>query len=164
MSWTPATSIRTRAAHPSTPCVWATSGVCESRPGREHRELIDPSQFHRRGPGSSPRSVRLFSRRSTPLSPLFSTFAHHSSKDRADARAHPCKRKWAYSAQFWGNVTPFRINTCKSVSKQRTSTSFRMNTYEKTPGGGTSSLPPLLSSLSPPLMPLLAGGALSGVN
>jgi hypothetical protein len=29
------------------------------------------------------------------------------------------------------NVSPFKINTCKSVSKQRTLTIFRMNTYEK---------------------------------
>jgi hypothetical protein len=28
-------------------------------------------------------------------------------------------------------ATPFRINTCKSASKQRTLTSFRMNTYKK---------------------------------
>jgi hypothetical protein len=28
-------------------------------------------------------------------------------------------------------VNPFRINTCKSVSKQRTLTTFRINTYEK---------------------------------
>ena len=28
-------------------------------------------------------------------------------------------------------LTPFRINTCKSVSKQRTLTCFRINTYEK---------------------------------
>ena len=40
------------------------------------------------------------------------------------------------SAQFWCNVTPFRINTCKSVSKQRTLTPFRMNTYEKQRVGG----------------------------
>src|ERR1700730_6327321 len=32
-------------------------------------------------------------------------------------------------------ITPFRINTCKSVSKQRTLTFFRINTYEK-PGEG----------------------------
>ena len=32
----------------------------------------------------------------------------------------------------------FRINTCKSVSKQTTLTSFRINTCEKTGGGGTS--------------------------
>src|SRR6266481_1506519 len=30
----------------------------------------------------------------------------------------------------------FRINTCKSVSKQMTLTPFRMNTYEKQGGGG----------------------------
>jgi hypothetical protein len=34
-------------------------------------------------------------------------------------------------AQFLCNVSPFRMNTCKSVSKQRTLTAFRMNTYEK---------------------------------
>src|SRR5216683_7134687 len=39
-------------------------------------------------------------------------------------------------AQFWCNVSPFRMNTCKSVSKQRTLTPFRMNTYEKQGGGG----------------------------
>src|SRR5260370_10424345 len=37
----------------------------------------------------------------------------------------------AHFAQFWCNVSPFRMNTCKSVSKQRTLTPFRMNTYEK---------------------------------
>jgi hypothetical protein len=31
-------------------------------------------------------------------------------------------------------ISPFRINTCKSVSKQRTLSTFRMNTCEK-PGG-----------------------------
>jgi len=35
-----------------------------------------------------------------------------------------------FSAQFWCNVSPFRINTSKSVSKQMTLTTFRMNTYE----------------------------------
>ena len=33
------------------------------------------------------------------------------------------------------SITPFRINTCKSVSKQRISSSFRINTYEKPRGG-----------------------------
>src|ERR1700716_647235 len=32
-------------------------------------------------------------------------------------------------------VTAFRINTCKSVSKQRTLSIFRINTYAKTGGG-----------------------------
>src|SRR6266849_8434232 len=34
-------------------------------------------------------------------------------------------------------LTTFRINTCKSVSKQTTLTTFRMNTYEKPGEGGT---------------------------
>ena len=33
-------------------------------------------------------------------------------------------------------VTPFRINTCESVSKQKTLTIFRMNTYAKQGEGG----------------------------
>src|ERR1700730_3295612 len=37
-------------------------------------------------------------------------------------------------AQSWCNINTFRINTCKTVSKQTTLTSFRINTYEK-PGG-----------------------------
>src|SRR6266851_6499873 len=36
---------------------------------------------------------------------------------------------------------PFRMNTCESVSKQRTLTTFRINTYEKQGEGGPS-LPP----------------------
>ena len=42
----------------------------------------------------------------------------------------------SHFAQFWCNVTQFRINTCKTVSKQTTLTSFRINTYEKTRGWG----------------------------
>jgi len=34
------------------------------------------------------------------------------------------------------SITSFRINTCKSVSKQRTLTTFRINTYEKRGEGG----------------------------
>src|SRR5229473_960086 len=34
-------------------------------------------------------------------------------------------------ARFWHHLSPFRINTSKSVSKQRTLSIFRMNTYEK---------------------------------
>src|SRR5713226_10497776 len=33
---------------------------------------------------------------------------------------------------------PFRMNTCESVSKQRTLTTFRINTYEKQGGRGVS--------------------------
>src|SRR5260370_13096148 len=42
-------------------------------------------------------------------------------------------------AQFWCNLSPFRMNTCKSVSKQTTLSPFRMNTYKKHRGGGGSS-------------------------
>ena len=38
----------------------------------------------------------------------------------------------------------FRINTCTSVSKQRTLSPFRMNTYAKPPGG-EGALPPVCS-------------------
>src|SRR5713101_7510598 len=34
-------------------------------------------------------------------------------------------------ARFWHHLSPFKINTSKSVSKQRTLSIFRMNTYEK---------------------------------
>src|SRR6266849_301339 len=51
-------------------------------------------------------------------------------------RMNSCHGKPPF-AQFWCNVSPFRINTCKSASKQTTLTPFRMNTYEKTGGGGT---------------------------
>jgi hypothetical protein len=95
MSWTPANSIGTRAAHPS-----------RIRVLSENRESTDPSHSHRKGPVSSPRSVRLFSRHSTPLSPFFSTFAHRLRAERGDARAHSRKWKWTYSAQFWCNLSP----------------------------------------------------------
>ncbi len=47
-------------------------------------------------------------------------------------RLSPDTYKGAHFAQFWCNLTPFRINTCKSVSKQTTLSPFRINTYEKT--------------------------------
>ena len=39
-------------------------------------------------------------------------------------------------AQFWCNINTFRINTCKSVSKQMTLSGFRINTCEKAGGRG----------------------------
>ncbi len=38
--------------------------------------------------------------------------------------------------QFRSPLTPFRINTCKSVTKQMTLSTCTINTYEKTGGGG----------------------------
>src|SRR5229473_1269653 len=100
MSWMPAVSIRTRAAH--TPRMPVTS---------EHRESTDLSRSYRAGSDfvgeeSSPGSVRLSSRRKIPLSPLSRNFAHRLGVHSADARAHSRKRKWAYFAQFWCNPSP----------------------------------------------------------
>jgi hypothetical protein len=49
----------------------------------------------------------------------------------------PDAKKHTRIAQFWCSLNTFGINTCKSVSRQTTSSPFRMNTYEK-PGGGVS--------------------------
>src|SRR2546427_8513285 len=54
-----------------------------------------------------------------------------------------CRAK-PHFAQFWCNISPFRINTCKSVSKQTTLSTFRINTYEKTGGGAIPSYHPIL--------------------
>jgi hypothetical protein len=100
MSWMPAASIRTRAAHTSRMPVPS-----------EQREWTNLSRSYRVGSGlvgeaSSPGSVRLFSRRKIPLSPFSSNFAHRLGVHSADARAHSRKRKWAYFAQFWCNPSP----------------------------------------------------------
>jgi len=89
-----------RAAHPS-----------KMRVLTEHRESTYASQSYREGSDllgkdSSRGSVRLFSRPRIPLSPFFSAFAHRLRADCEDARAHSRKRKWAYSAQFWCNLSP----------------------------------------------------------
>ena len=44
------------------------------------------------------------------------------------------------------SLSTFKINTCKSVSKQRTLSSSRMNTYEKTGRGGHRDFVPCLFS------------------
>ncbi len=100
MSWMPAASIRTRAAH--TPRMPVPS---------EHREWTDLCRSYRVrsdfvGEESSPGSVRLSSRRKIPLSPFSSNFAHRLGVHSADARSHSRKRKWAYFAQFWCNPSP----------------------------------------------------------
>src|SRR6266850_6445401 len=43
---------------------------------------------------------------------------------------------YSYSLAEQPCIKLFRINTCKSLSKQTTLTTFRMNTYEKCGGGG----------------------------
>jgi len=56
-----------------------------------------------------------------------------------------CLAKARSNTETTAALTTFRINTCKSVSKQSTLTTFRMNTYRKRGEGGT----PIPVSLSP---------------
>src|SRR5712664_1447952 len=100
MSWMPAASIRTRAAHTSRVPVPS-----------EHREWTNLSRSYRVGSDfvgeqSSPGSVRLSCRRKIPLSPFSNNFAHRLGVHSADARSHSRKRKWACFAQFWCNLSP----------------------------------------------------------
>src|SRR5260370_29784125 len=89
MSWTPATSIGMRAAHPSRIRVLSEhrewTGLC-----RSHPEASDPVGK------DSPRFAYFFSCRSTPLTPFFTVFAHPLRPDRGDARTHSRKWKWAF--------------------------------------------------------------------
>ncbi len=159
MSWTPANSTGTRVAHAS-----------RIRVLSEDRESGDPSQSRRKGPGSSPRSVRLFSHRSTPLSPFFSTFGHRFRKDRGDARAHSHKWKWAFFCTVLVQSKSFRCNTSEPPSKcckQRTcatSKFFTCNIYKNT---GVLLLALILNPLRSSLVtrhPLFPGGGHLGVN
>ena len=78
-------------------------------------------------------------------SPLFATLTHslsrksfacHSYANTGDGGVTPPKFVSGFDAPLQA-LNTFRINTCKSVSKQTSLTSFRINTYEKTEGGGT---------------------------
>src|SRR5260370_18359109 len=75
------------------------------------------------------------------------SFPCHSYENTRDGGVTPPPKSFSplvYSERLWQRatrpsplaLTPFRINTCKSVSKQTTLTSFRINTYEKHPGRG----------------------------
>src|SRR5713226_7587099 len=71
--------------------------------------------------------------RAKPDPPDLSTCAQCASIDSAIRYRSRDAKRHAYK--------PFRMNTCESVSKQRTLTTFRINTYEKQGEGGPS-LPP----------------------
>ncbi len=82
-----------------------------------------------------------------PVSPLPATLTHsvsrksfpcHSYANTRDRGATPPLKSFSPLATRHSPLalTPFRINTCKSVSKQRALTPFRINTYEKHRGGG----------------------------
>ena len=83
------------------------------------------------------------------VSPLPATLTHsvsrksfpcHSYANTRDRGATPPLKSFSPLATRHSPLalTPFRINTCKSVSKQRTLTPFRINTYEKRGEGGSS--------------------------
>jgi hypothetical protein len=99
MNWTPVTSFGSHAAQSS-----------RMRFLRKHPESTDLSRSYRVGSGlvrenSSRGSVRLFSRCKISLSPLPAT-SRTVRADREEAGGHFRKRKWAYSAQFWCNLSP----------------------------------------------------------
>src|SRR5260370_30729885 len=74
-------------------------------------------------PGLATQPRQLFSV-PLPAPSLFTLFTIQNSSDLSPAMQNATP------------VSPFRMNTCKSVSKQRTLTTFRMNTYEKHGEGG----------------------------
>src|SRR5579859_7128418 len=92
-------------------------------------------------------SCAFFSR----LDPLFSiACALFDQNTRGGIPSHASVRTISVSSMsLWQNqsyrspLTTFRINTCKSVSKQSTLTPFRMNTYEKRGEGVPPSRVPL---------------------
>jgi hypothetical protein len=164
MSWTPANSIGTRAAHPSTIRVLT-----------EHRESTGLFRFYREGfdlveKDPSPGYDRLFTCRSTSLSPFLSTFAHRLRAEREDARAHFRKWKWTDSAQFWCNVSPLdatllRPLLCVANKELAQYLSFLDATLTKNIGGlGCPHSYLLFDRHSSRTIPPLPGGAQLGVN
>ena len=136
MNWTPATSIDPRDANPLTMCSLGYDR--ESNGLRSHRECSACLNLV----GGLPikdflfGSVHLLSWCSTSINPCFSVVAQRFCRNRRDSRAQFPNQKTAIFAQFWCSINPLRINTCKSVSKQTTSTLFGINTYEKHRGVG----------------------------
>ena len=81
------------------------------------------------------------------VSPFLATLTHsvsrksfpcHSYANTRDRGVTPPPKSFSPLATRHSplDLTPFRINTCKSVSKQTTLTIFRMNTYKKQGEGG----------------------------
>jgi hypothetical protein len=92
----------------------------------------------------APVPAQISTLRPRPCTPPRRRFPAHSRPSDAPSGAS----KGAHSAKGCestdtSTLTTFRINTCKSVSKQSTLTTFRMNTYKKMGGGGTGASPNL---------------------
>jgi len=112
------------------------------------RPQLDPSP---RSPQTlSPSSTDFLPRanpRGTPISavsPLSTAFTPNRSLTPLSTAftqntlvvASACRTFQRHTRVLLPAITTFRMNTCKSVSKQRTLTPFRMNTYAKTGGEG----------------------------
>src|SRR5260370_9144302 len=161
MSWTPATSIRPRAAHLSRMPILS-----------KHRESTDLFRcycegFDLAGKDPSPRYVRLLTCRSTPLSLFFSPFANRLRADRGDSRTLFCKRKCVHSAQFWRNVSPLDATLlgpllCVANKALADHLSSLHSTLTRNIGGGGSSLLLYFLTYLPPL--ILSPQALSAAN
>src|SRR6266851_741534 len=104
--------------------------ACSPQSAREARSphvdfcaVCPGTPISRLAPGLATQPRQLFSV-PLPARSLFTLFTIQNSSDLDPAMQNATP------------VSPFRMNTCKSVSKQRTLTTFRMNTYEKPRGGG----------------------------
>src|SRR5712692_6344877 len=91
-------------------------------------------------PSPSTRSLRPFPNSASPQRPprLFTLLApifEGSLEGRGTFLTRICLARGCKNTET-ATLTTFRINTCKSVSKQRTLTTFRINTCEKQGGGG----------------------------
>src|SRR5258708_11754454 len=85
--------------------------------------------------------VRIYALTAGALSRFFFSELRSSPRREASpAHTAPGQHSTGKGASFAHELclllTPFRINTCKSISKQSTLTIFRMNTYEKHREGG----------------------------
>jgi len=94
-----------------------------------------------RNPSPNMSLVRIYALTAGALSRFFFSELRSSPRREASpAHTAPGQHATGKGASFAHELclllTPFRINTCKSVSKQSTLTIFRMNTYEKHREGG----------------------------
>ena len=110
---------------------------------KNSRGGIPPRDFARHAaPSPAPQAQKSLS-----ASPVFATLAHSLSRNPFACHSYANTRDMGatLAPKFLPgpkDVTPgcsstsFKINTCKTVSKQTTSSSFRINTYKKQGGGG----------------------------
>ncbi len=115
-------SYPSRRSSPNSRRLILLQTVCRRQKSQLLCNQANPNSFAKTpGVGVSPSSVPLCLCGNPDLSPL----------------AKDCK------STATATLTTFRINTRKSVSKQRTLTPFRINTYKKTGEGGALASPPV---------------------